>query len=145
MIKMLCSLCLVLLVVPSATAAEVYRWIDERGQVHYGDQPPGPRAAEIELHVQEPSAAEQERAAARVGRIKAQAQDWERERIADDRRDAERAPPAPEPRGELSCEERHALYRESDACFAPFRNVNGSIKPEAFEHCVPMQKPDPCD
>lgn len=31
---------------PLATAEEVYRWVDERGRVHFGDQPPADQGAE---------------------------------------------------------------------------------------------------
>jgi hypothetical protein len=30
---------------PAASAAELYKWVDEKGQTHYSDQPPAGRAA----------------------------------------------------------------------------------------------------
>ncbi len=39
------------LLLPVALAqAEVYRWVDEKGRVHYGDRPAGDRAERVELH-----------------------------------------------------------------------------------------------
>ncbi len=32
----------------TATAGQMYRWVDERGVVHYSDQPPPPRARNAE-------------------------------------------------------------------------------------------------
>ena len=32
---------LLLCLVSAAAAAEVYKWVDEQGKVHYGDRPPG--------------------------------------------------------------------------------------------------------
>jgi glutaredoxin len=34
------AVCLIALVLAAPAAAEIYRWTDERGQVHYSDQPP---------------------------------------------------------------------------------------------------------
>ena len=39
------------LLLPVAVAqAEVYRWVDEKGRVHYGDRPAGNEAERVELH-----------------------------------------------------------------------------------------------
>lgn len=42
---------------------------------------------------------------------------------------------------EERCEQELQRYRESQECFAPYRNANGSIKPEAFEHCEDLPQP----
>lgn len=41
------------------------------------------------------------------------------------------------------CDTWQRLYRESDACFGPFRTVGGGIKPEAFEACTTIPSPEP--
>lgn len=41
----------------SAAQAEVYRWVDENGKVHYGDRPPvSQKAREIDIKATEPAA-----------------------------------------------------------------------------------------
>lgn len=37
---------LILVLLPALTAAEVYRWVDENGNVHFGDRAPPARQAE---------------------------------------------------------------------------------------------------
>lgn len=34
------------------------------------------------------------------------------------------------------------IYDESSACFGPFRNTQGGIKPEAFDHCNEVVSPE---
>ena len=46
-VNAICSLCtFLLLLVPVYVQADVYRWVDEKGQVHYGDK--SPKGGEIE-------------------------------------------------------------------------------------------------
>jgi hypothetical protein len=46
------------------------------------------------------------------------------------------ARPKPSER-EAQCLALRRRYLESDACYAPFRNANGSVKVEAFDKCGP--------
>lgn len=39
-------LLLAALILPSVLAAEVYRWVDDQGNVHFGDRPPADRASD---------------------------------------------------------------------------------------------------
>jgi len=41
----------VLLVVTSVSHAEIYRWTDEAGKVHFSDKPIGDKATEVEVNV----------------------------------------------------------------------------------------------
>lgn len=52
-ISILMILALVALIVPMLTGAEVYRWTDDQGRVHFGDRPPGNRPSEA-VDVREP-------------------------------------------------------------------------------------------
>jgi hypothetical protein len=45
----------------------------------------------------------------------------------------------------IKCEQEWKKYRKSQACFAPYRLVNGGIKAEAFKHCREMKQPDLCN
>ena len=40
----------------SAVAAKVYKWVDENGDVHFGDRPTRDNAKELEIKVREPAA-----------------------------------------------------------------------------------------
>lgn len=42
-----------------------------------------------------------------------------------------------------SCARRYRIYLASLACFERFRNVNGSLKPEAFQYCNEVIDPGP--
>ncbi len=43
------------------------------------------------------------------------------------------------------CREAWKKYRESMACFAPYRVVGGGVKEEAFAHCKSVNQPDLCE
>ncbi|WP_058555465.1 glutaredoxin domain-containing protein [Thiohalocapsa sp. ML1] len=47
MLKSATSLAALILTVPLAAVAEIHRWTDADGQVHFGDQPPTDAASEI--------------------------------------------------------------------------------------------------
>ncbi|MBX9818544.1 MAG: hypothetical protein K2X79_10980, partial [Burkholderiaceae bacterium] len=34
------------------------------------------------------------------------------------------------------------IYDDSNACFGPFRTVQGGLKPEAFDHCNAVASPE---
>ncbi len=43
------------------------------------------------------------------------------------------------------CREKWREYRESQACFAPYRLVNGGVKAEAFKYCKDVKQPELCE
>lgn len=47
--RSLTSISLLLLVAVSAARAEIYRWVDEQGNVHYGDRPAGRSAESVDV------------------------------------------------------------------------------------------------
>ena len=108
----------------SAASAEIYRWVDENGRVHYGDQPPDQSAEALDVRPgsgpspgeraarRQAEQAEQARAL-QCGRAQAQLQDYEQavrlvERDADGN---ER---------ELSAAERERLMQRAAADVATF-------------------------
>ena len=40
-----------------------------------------------------------------------------------------------------SCEEEWKKFHDSAACFARYRIANGSVKAEAYKHCVEVKQP----
>jgi len=40
-----------------------------------------------------------------------------------------------------ACEEEWKRFHESAACFSRYRNANGSVKAEAYKHCVEVKQP----
>jgi len=43
------------------------------------------------------------------------------------------------------CQQQWKEYRESQACFALFRLVNGGVKAEAFKYCREVKQPELCE
>lgn len=43
------------------------------------------------------------------------------------------------------CKKAWKKYKKSQACFAPYRLVNGGIKAEAFKHCTEVKQPELCE
>lgn len=46
---------------------------------------------------------------------------------------------------DVKCREAWKKYRESLACFAPYRVVGGGVKQEAFKHCKNVNQPELCE
>lgn len=135
---------------PLAGAAEIYRWVDEQGQVHYGNAVPEAqklKAREIDLQGSERTAEQRLEAQARAQdeSVRAEAMTQQRAKAAE----ARAAPSSSATHGRttdknITCEEQWRRYRESLACFAPYRLVNGAIRAEAFKKCAEVQQPALC-
>jgi hypothetical protein len=59
------------------------------------------------------------------------------------------APVNPDPIDEkandaATCAAKWDRYLKSQDCFAPYRNVNGTMKPGAFENCTEVNEPSEC-
>jgi hypothetical protein len=137
-----------------AGAAIIYRWIDELGRSHVSDTVPARYRAkatridtsEFEIPPERSAGAQRE-----VERLKSELD--ERTRPGDAKpqpRQSVRAASAPSAsiRGRFDsasaagdCDTLRQLFRESQECFAPYFNANGSVKAEAFARCVEL--PDP--
>lgn len=135
----------------TAQGADMFKWVDERGVVHYGESVPErykKKATKVGQRIAEPTDAQRREAEERLTRDRARAQ----ARPAPD--SASNPPPAgsgaqsPASRAgagaPLSCEEQKRRYEESQQCFHPFRLANGGVKPEAFERCVDVKEPPRC-
>jgi Domain of unknown function (DUF4124) len=134
------------------SAATVYRWTDEQGQVHYGDvvpekyrkraKPVTPASADPTTEqlreAQQRSARQKARAAAIAGKAPTP---------ASAAASTVQAPPpvtkrpARVPDERTDCQTWARLYKESLDCFAPFRTARGATRGEAFDHCTPVDEP----
>lgn len=126
----------------TAAQADIYKWTDEQGRVHYGDRPSpsAPAAERRELQVPELPEAQRQEAIERLEKQRAtlKAPAGEAGVIS-----APAAEARPAERDD-SCAAQMRRYHQSQECFAPFRNVNGSVKPEAFRYCKDIPEPQ-CD
>ena len=137
-----------------AHAGDIYRWVDERGQTHLSDQVPDKykdSAKRIDSLQSELTPEQQREAAARVERDRAR-----RAAVLEQPSEAaspQALPAVPESPPVIKrpvervtestdCTTWWRLFRESEECFLPFRNVGGGIKPEAFEHCNEIPSPE---
>ncbi len=123
--------------------ADVYKWVDEAGRIHYGESVPDQykqKAGKIDSSGPEPTDAQRREAATRLAKEKA---------ISESMTTSRTTPAAP---GSVpatagvkdkdnSCEAQKKRYAESELCFAPYRNATGGIKAEAFQHCVEVKEP----
>lgn len=137
----------------SASAGNIYRWVDEKGMVHYGDTVPdqykSTATRKSELKDAQPTTSPGDEAAAQKAR--------ERARAVLERKPEDAAPPpvnapaAGAPAADttdtsnLSCEQQWARYNASQGCFAPFRNADGSVRAEAYQNCTQVPQPARCD
>lgn len=131
-----------------AHGGDIYRWVDDNGRVHFSDKAPDrsrKSVTRIDSGRYEVSPERRQEAEERVARDRARSAD------AAERIERERALPyssgsqsgnaastgaVPTPPTN-DCATLLRRFRESSECLAPFMNVNGSFKPNAFETCGP--------
>jgi hypothetical protein len=132
-----------------AGASTVYRWIDERGRVHYSDVVPDRYkriAKPVNAGGAEPTAEQQREA---LERTKALLASTNRSASASSAAPASVASapsakrPAQVPNDRTDCVTWQRLYEESAECFGPYRTVGGGIRPGAFEVCNEVPEPPP--
>ena len=134
----------------AAHGAGIHKWVDEKGQTHYGNAIPETykqKAKPVDIRGIELTDAQREEGEARAAEEKARAEAvFTRGPKSSD--PAARAPAAPVAVASIEnrsrCDLAWKRYRESQACFAPYRNANGSIKAEAFKNCTELQEPVGC-
>lgn len=142
-------------------AGDIYRWVDEKGQVQLSDKVPEQfrkSATRVDSRQYELTPEQRKEAQARAAREKARlAKAAAEEAKAKKARDAAAADaaaaaasgartgkaaaqPASAARGTnaaADCATLRRRYQESADCLAPFLNANGSIKEGAFQACGP--------
>lgn len=141
-------------------AGDIYRWVDDKGQVQLSDNVPEQfkkSATRVDSRQYELTPGQRKEAEARAAREKARlAKAAAREAKAKAREAAgpvgaasaasaaktskaaaKPASAASGARAAADCATLRRRYQESADCLAPFLNVNGSIKEGAFETCGP--------
>lgn len=130
----------------SANAATIYRWVDDKGKVHYGDVVPdkykNKASNKADLKDVQPTSDAAQEAQARDAREKARAI-FNRKPAADDKANAAENASSGNAQ-ETPCQAQWRKYRESQACFGPYRTATGGIKAEAFQVCTEVPEPARC-
>jgi len=136
----------------SVADAAVYRWVDDKGKVHYAEVVPQRYqdvAKRVGAPATEPSAEQRREALERAQQEKAKAAEMATEK----QRPPTTAPtaaaasrpagkrPAQIPNDQTDCKTWQRLYLESIECFGSFRTARGATKPEAFEVCNVVAEP----
>lgn len=121
---------LLLLALPAH--AEIYKWVDERGRTHFGEAPPEKYRKSATPVAPSPLNTIE-------GKVLGKRPDRELAPAGDTSTPA--APVVPQPSEAERCAAEHARYSASQACFARFRNANGSLKAEAAAHCANVPEP----
>lgn len=153
----------------SLVSAEVYKWVDEAGNVHFGDSLPDQyrqTGKTLDVPVRTPTATDRQNAEAVAESIRQAAQSARERRLEEDgrlKRDSEqieqtKAPSrvaAPAPPNQLqpgqarltrkqrmeNYEAEMARYRESQRCFAPYQMRGGGTRGYAFNKCQSVERP----
>ena len=128
----------------SLQAGEVYKWTDESGRVHYSDSvPPARRATATPVDTSNPVVAETPPQSREAHPAAQKAPIFSERPPRPATGAAAPTPQAPAPAA--TCEEAWRRYNASAACFEPYRIKGGRLRPEAYQHCVDVPRPDPCD
>lgn len=147
--KFLAAVCMSVLSL-SAHAVDMYRWIDGNGKTNISDAVPEKykkSAQRIDSRRFELSDAQQREAAARTPLTKVTPSPALQPTSGPDNRSVSlggQSPPPPSSNASSSadCVTLREQYRKSQDCFGPYRNANGSIKPEASTHCTVVTDPN---
>ncbi|HWI11026.1 MAG TPA: DUF4124 domain-containing protein [Burkholderiaceae bacterium] len=132
-----------------AQAADIYQWVDESGRTHLSDAVPEKykhSAKRVDSRLFEVSPQQRAEAEARAAREREQAMKGAADAPVGARgvaAPASAATPASAPSKASDCATLRRQYAQSQECFAPFMNTNGSIKPGAFEKCTQLPDPSP--
>jgi len=124
----------------SAHATDIYRWVDDKGKVHFSDSVPEKykrSATQTDSRRYELNEAQLRERAERASRNAVMPQS------SGSLTQQGRPQAAANPPEQADCAALRRQYLESQDCFGRFRNVNGSIKAEAFQHCTEVQDPTP--
>jgi Domain of unknown function (DUF4124) len=124
--------------------AQVYRWVDSSGKVHYGEVVPERYKAGARLvtgGTPDPTPAQTREAQERAARDKLEAAERERARNAS-APSAARPAQATESAG-TSCEAEWKKFAESNECYSPYL-FRGGVKPEGAEKCGPAVAAPTC-
>ncbi|MFT7338511.1 MAG: hypothetical protein ACI92B_001841 [Marinobacter maritimus] len=160
----------VLVILPlSFVSAEVFKWVDEAGNVHFGDSLPEKyrqTGKTLDVPVHEPSVADRQKAEAVAESIRQAAELARERRLEEDERlegdsektdqkmasnsVADQAPPNQLQPGQArltrkqrmeNYEAEMARYRESQRCFAPYQMKGGGTRGYAFNKCQSVERP----
>ncbi|NLD43939.1 MAG: DUF4124 domain-containing protein [Chloroflexi bacterium] len=127
---------------PGHGFAQIKRWVDERGVVHYSDAPPPPQARPrsevLEVAPVAPLGAAEEAAAAQRLQQYRDALAQPPQAPASAASAPSRTTPAAD---DQSCAAQWARYNAAYQCMDPYRMVDGRIRPEAFDKCPVVPQP----
>lgn len=133
--QLLPALLLLLAVAPAQ--AEIFKWVDEKGRTHFGEILPEKYRKSATTLTPPP-----------VNTIKGN--ELRGPGGSDDYRSAAPAealpPEVPPVQSEKElCQARQLKFRQSQECFAKYRNANGSLRSEASQECENVEQPPLCE
>jgi Domain of unknown function (DUF4124) len=143
-IPLIATIALGAILTTAAHAAEIYRWTDEAGKTHISDSVPAKykdTASRVDSKAFELSPEQQRAAQARAAAQKAEADSQmppaapQRPSPAPASLSGAASGVSPSAQAKDSCEAQWREFRESLDCFAPYMDVNGSLRPGAFDVC----------
>lgn len=126
--------------------ADIYRWVDENGQVHFSDTVPQQykeSVTTIDSRQYELSPEQRKEAEARAAREKERFVETTTKQKAAEATASTKSNPkastaaAKPPAAATDCATLFRRFQESSECYAPFFNANGSMKENAYETCGP--------
>lgn len=115
--------------------AEIYKWVDEKGRTHFGEVVPEKFQKSATPMAAQPLNTIQGSALRGPSRPASPASDEPERQAAEVERpltEAER------------CRAEQERYSRSQACFARYRNANGSLRSDAAENCENVPQPPRC-
>jgi hypothetical protein len=123
---------LLLLALPAH--AEIYKWVDDQGRTHFGEAPP-------EKYRKSATSVSTTPLNTIQGGVLGRRPEAGKAASAPASSNTAPTPATPEPSESDRCALEHERFYISQACFARFRNANGSLKAEASTQCENVPQP----
>lgn len=153
--KTLVVFSLSVLLVMSASA-EMYKWVDDKGKVHFGDSVPVKyqQKADTLNTFKGPTDQQKSEAQQAAARTKALAHEYQyrsaEKQAVETMQRAQEAEASGEKKqassktGKKGCAQKLKRFHDSSSCFNNYRNANGSLKAAAYKKCKNVSRPDEC-
>ena len=132
----------IIVLAASAAQAQIQRWTDEHGKVHYGDSPPPAASQNVRTLPKATPLSQDDEARARAAL----------ERDRDALKPAAPAAPSPRPMIQArrpasapvdnSCHAQWTHFTAATACLDPCRGRNGGLRGDCAAPCPELRQPD---
>lgn len=126
----------------AVNADGIYKWVDDKGQTHYGNVvPESHKKVAKKMETEPTNTSESSMNITRTDSVQ-ETDQASNEISLSSTLEANKVGNVVS--SEAECKHKWERYLKSQECFAPYRTASGTIKAEAFQHCAEIKEPERC-